>query len=72
MTDLAGSRVIVKTEQGAYIGGILWSSSPDGQLFVMKDEICLAVELAATDSEWQQIPREAWRGLGEVVEDPRK
>ena len=72
MTDnLAGAYVIVKTQAGALIGGILWASSPDGALFVMKEEICLDVDFAGADSEWQQVRKEAWRGKGEIVDDPR-
>jgi hypothetical protein len=70
-TNLAGSRVVVRTEAGAYIGGTLWAWSKAGALFVTKEEICLNADLAAVASEWEQIPREAWTGLGVVVDDPR-
>ena len=68
-----GSYVIVKTEQGALIGGTLWASAPNGNLFITKEEICLDVDFASNVGEWEVLPRkgEAWRGKGEIVEDPR-
>lgn len=73
MTDaFAGSYVIVKTKQGALIGGTFWGPSADGALFVMKVEICLNMDFASNPSEWEVLPAdEAWCGYGEVVDDPR-
>jgi hypothetical protein len=71
-TNLYGSRVIVKTEAGAYISGILWASSPGGSLFVKKEEVCLDVDFASQVGSWEILAKpEHWRGKGEVVEDPR-
>jgi len=73
MTDnLAGAYVIVKTQQGAYIGGVLWASSPNGALFIKKEEICLDPDFASNVGAWEALPKEAWRGKGEIVEDPRE
>ena len=64
-------RVVVLTAQGAYIGGRFWSSSPAGDIYLLKDEICLNVDLATNPDEWERIKQERWRGKGEIVEDPR-
>lgn len=72
MTANPSSYVIVKTEQGAYIGGKLWAASPGGKLFVKKEEVCLDVDFASRISAWEILPKaEDWYGKGEVVEDPR-
>jgi hypothetical protein len=72
-TRLAGSRVVVKTEQGAYIGGTFWASSPGGNLFVKKQEICLDVDFASHVSAWEILRKpEMWHGNGEIVDDPRE
>jgi hypothetical protein len=72
-TNHTGSRVVVKTKQGAYIGGILRAWSKSGGLFIKKEEICLDVDFASQVSAWEILPKaEDWYGKGEVVEDPRE
>jgi hypothetical protein len=73
MTDKTGAKVVVKSAQGAYIGGVLGAIAPNGNLFVLKDEVCLDVDFASDVGAWEVLSkREHWCGKGKIVDDPRE
>lgn len=67
-----GKYVIVESEQGALIGGVFSGMARNGNLFLMKHEICLEVD-AIYKNNWESLPKlEPWCGPGKIVDDPRK
>ena len=71
--ELIGRHVIVESEQGALIGGVFSGTSQNGNLFLMKEEICLDIDSAHYPNNWESLAKpEPWCGPGTIVDDPRK
>ena len=72
IAESIGQYVIVESEQGALVGGVFSGASRNGNLFLMKEEICLDVDFARYSNNWESLTKpEPWCGLGRIVDDPR-